>query len=199
VANNEPPEHSLDETHPEAQPELFTERLLLRPFNTITDPPVVQQILQCREIAANTRTIPHPYPEGAALVWINTHADLWRLGKAAIFAICLREEPDRPIGAIGMHIDAEHEHAEMGYWIDPECWRGGICTEAARRLLAFGFQELGLHRIHAHHLARNPASGRVLQKIGMQREGLFREHVRKWGVFEDAVFYAMLASDFREP
>ena len=57
------------------------------------------------------------------------------------------------------------------------------------------FESLGLNRIHAHHMTRNPASGRVLQKIGMRREGLLRERIYKWDRFEDVAVYALLRSD----
>lgn len=61
--------------------------------------------------------------------------------------------------------------------------------------MTFGFGELGLHRIQARHLTRNPASGRVLQKIGMRLERVHREAVRKWDRFEDLAVYGLLASD----
>ena len=63
------------------------------------------------------------------------------------------------------------------------------------RIVRFGFEELGLNRIYAHHMARNPAAGRVLRHIGMQQEGVLRERVRKWGVYEDVVVYAILRED----
>ncbi|NET34427.1 MAG: GNAT family N-acetyltransferase [Cyanothece sp. SIO1E1] len=49
-------------------------------------------------------------------------------------------------------------------------------------LIHYNFEQLGLNRIYAHHMVRNPASGRVLQKLGMVREGIMRQRVRKWGV-----------------
>lgn len=55
---------------------------------------------------------------------------------------------------------------------------------------------MGLHRIHAAHFPCNPASGRVMQKIGMTYEGCRRQHVRKWGQFEDTVQYGILKSDW---
>ena len=67
--------------------------------------------------------------------------------------------------------------------------------------MRIGFHSLGLNRIYAHHMHRNPSSGAVLRKLGMRREGLLRERVRKWGVFEDVVLYATLRSEWkhREP
>ena len=82
--------------------------------------------------------------------------------------------------------------AELGYWIGKPYWGQGYCTEAARATLDFGFEQLGLNRIFAHHFARNPASGRVMQKIGMTREGRLRQHVKKWDAFEDLELYGIL-------
>ena len=67
-----------------------------------------------------------------------------------------------------------------------------------RVLFDFAFGPLGLNRVQASHLPRNPASGRVMQKAGMQREGLHREQYLKGGRFEDVVHYAMLRGDWVE-
>jgi [ribosomal protein S5]-alanine N-acetyltransferase len=75
-------------------------------------------------------------------------------------------------------------------------WGQGYATEAARAVLRYGFEELKLNRIYAHHMTKNPASGRVLEKIGMQREGCLRQMIRKWGVLEDVVLYAILRQDW---
>jgi ribosomal-protein-alanine N-acetyltransferase len=64
-------------------------------------------------------------------------------------------------------------------------------------MLRFGFDELELNRIYATYLARNPASGRVMQKAGMQYEGTLRQAVRKWDVFEDLAYYGILAEQWR--
>ncbi len=172
------------------QPVLTTERLTLRPFQS-QDEMVVQELLQCKEIAAYTRSIEHPYPEGAAKLWMEKHPELWQSGKAVIFAICVTAN-DQLVGAVGLEINQQDENAELGYWIGQPHWGHGYCTEAAAKVVEFGFQHFGLHKIHAHHMKRNPASGRVLQKIGMQREGELRGHIKKWGVFEDVVFYGSL-------
>lgn len=173
------------------QPALKTERLVLRPFQK-TDVADVHRICSLKEIAANTRTIPHPYPLELANDWVQTQPVHWSQGKGAVFAICLNDEL---IGAVGLMISEEDQNAEIGYWMDQPYWGRGYCSEAVREVVRFGLTDLGLHRIHAHYMTRNPASGRVLEKVGMRREGLLRGHVRKWGVFEDIVFYGILKSD----
>ena len=71
-----------------------------------------------------------------------------------------------------------------------------MATEASAALLEYGFDVLGLERIHAAHFPRNPASGRVLQKLGMRQEGTLRSHLVKWGVPEDLSIYGILREEF---
>jgi RimJ/RimL family protein N-acetyltransferase len=101
----------------------------------------------------------------------------------------------RLIGAVGLEIYEEDEKGELGYWVSEDFWGRGVATEAARALVGFGFDVLCLHKVVAYHMVRNPASGRVLEKIGMQQEGIFRDHVKKWDQFEDVAAYGILASD----
>ncbi len=190
---------NLEDSPARGRPFLETKNLILRPFD-VSDAPVMQVLVNEKEIAANTRSIEYPYPEGAALQWIEKHPELWENGKAAVFAMCSKSELDQHqepalIGAIGLEICKDNHHAELGYWIGKAYWNRGFCTEAARAVVEFGLQDLELHRIHAHFMTRNPASGRVMEKIGMKHEGLLRHHVRKSGVFEDISFYGILKSD----
>jgi len=172
-----------------------TPRLWLRPL-TLDDAATVQQLAGRREIAAMTRSIPHPYSLAQAQEWLTKVIGLTAEGKAATFAVVL-EATGQLIGAIGLAtIDPENRCAEMGFWIGMDWWGQGYATEAASAVLRHGFETLGLNRIYAHHMTRNPASGRVLAKIGMQREGLHRQAMRKWDVFEDVVVYAMLREDW---
>jgi RimJ/RimL family protein N-acetyltransferase len=156
----------------------------------------VQQLAGAREIADTTSTIPHPYPDGAAEQWIATHGENFESGKSVNLAITLAEAGEL-VGAISlMSINRDHARAELGYWIGVPYWNQGYCTEAGAAVAAYGFGELGLNRITAHYFARNPASGRVLEKIGMTREGVLRQHLRRWGRFEDCVACAILRSEF---
>jgi ribosomal-protein-alanine N-acetyltransferase len=177
-----------------SQPTLRTERLLIRPFR-LADALAVQTLAGRREVAATTLTIPHPYEKGVAEQWIATHRRRFRERKSAIFAIVRREDMQL-LGAIGLEISAPHERAEMGYWVGVPYWNQGYCTEAAREVLRFAFEQLGLNRVQAQHFSSNPASGRVLQKIGMAHEGCRRQAVKKWGRYQDLELYAILQSDY---
>ena len=176
------------------QPTIETERLVLRPF-AMEDAADVQRLAGDPAIADTTLNIPHPYPDGAAESWINTHQERWQSGLGVICAITLRSTGEL-VGAISvLGISQQNSHGEMGYWIGKPYWGNGYCTEAARALIRFSFETMALHRVFAHHLARNPASGRVMAKAGMRYEGTLREHTRKADVFEDLPLYGILAGE----
>jgi len=175
-------------------PTIKTRRLFLRAFR-LTDAPVVQRLAGVFEIADTTLNIPHPYPEGAAAGWISSHPVDFKQQRAVHFAIT-RHKTAELIGAISlMNIEKEHRRAEMGYWICREHWNQGFATEAARAVVAYGFDSLNLRRIFASYFMRNPASGRVLGKIGMQEEGILRAHVQKWGRPEDLVICGIMSNN----
>jgi hypothetical protein len=74
--------------------------------------------------------------------------------------------------------------------------RQGYMSEALKPATAFGFNHLSLNRLYAYHMLRNPSSGKVLQKSGFVQEGVLRQRVRKWGVFEDVALWAILRQDW---
>ena len=165
---------------------------MLRPFDA-TDAAAVQRLAGDRQVASTTLTIPHPYEDGIAEAWIEPHAPRCAEKKALTLAVAT--EADGLVGAIGLSLKLEHLRAEIGYWIGVPFWNHGYATEAAKALIEFGFDELGLNRIEAHHFTRNPASGRVMEKLGMTLEGVRRQHVLKSDELEDLALYAVLGSD----
>jgi [ribosomal protein S5]-alanine N-acetyltransferase len=174
---------------------LQTARLQLGSFN-LEDAPELQRLAGAREIADTTLAIPHPYHLPDARAWIERQKSHGEDADTLNFAIRLQSS-GRLIGGIGLKdIDRQHWQAELGFWIGLEWWGQGYAREAAEAVIRFGFEALQLNRICAHHMTRNPASGRVLQAAGMQREGLLRQRVRKWGVYEDVVLYAVLRSEW---
>jgi len=176
------------------RPTLHTGRLCLRPL-TLEDAPRVQQLAGDKDIARTTLTIPHPYPDGAAEQWIATQQERFEKDELVNFAVT-RKDDQALMGVISLKLDLAHANAELGYWIGKPYWSQGYTTEAAKAVLAYGFKELKLHRIYAHYMAHNPASGRVMEKIGMTYEGRLRGHILKWGAFYDVVAYSILAHEF---
>ncbi len=174
-------------------PTLRTARLILGPFEP-NDAVEVQRLAGAREIADTTVSIPHPYELDHAVAWIEQQRKESVRGRSVTFAIRLSDRT--LVGSVGLRdIDPEHCQAELGFWIGREWWGKGYAREAAAAVVRFGFEILGLNRIYAHHMVRNPAAGRVLESTGMQREGLLRQRVRKWGRYEDVVLYAVLRDE----
>ena len=177
-----------------AAPRLTTARLFLRSFE-IDDAPRVSELAGAREIADTTISIPHPYPSEAAAAWIAQQAHEAAGGEALHWAIERRNEPGL-IGGISLRdIDRGHSQGEVGFWIGRPWWGAGLASEALQAVVRHAFVELGLNRLYAHHMVRNPASGRVLERAGFQREGVLRQRVRKWGLFEDVVLLAVLRDE----
>ncbi len=175
-------------------PTLHTKRLILRSF-TLDDARDVQKLAGEKDIAATTSTLPHPYEDGMAEKWINTHQSKLENGSGIVWAITLKENGTQKstilIGAIDINIDKEEAIGELGYWIGKPYWNSGFCSEAAKQVVDYGLDVLKLRSIHAFHFGRNPASGRVMQKIGMDFEERFPNAIEKWGVLEDLVKYSI--------
>ena len=168
--------------------------MILRPFS-LTDAPAVQRLAGDRDVASTTLNIPHPYEDGMAEEWINGQQQSFEQNEFVTFAVALR--PDNTlIGAISLHLDPGHDRAELGYWIGKPYWNQGYGTEAGRAVVQYGFEVIGLNRIHAAYLKRNPASGRIMQKIGMMYEGCLQQHLKRWETFEDVELYGILKRDY---
>ena len=172
---------------------LHTERLILRQFQA-SDADTVHRLAEAKKVAAGT-LLPHPFDLKAAAKWIAQQQESFAAGNAITFAIVLAEE-ERLIGSIGMDIASEHQLARLSYWLGTNYWNQGYCTEAVRAVLDYGFTRLSLHRIYAPHFHNNPASGRVLRKVGMTYEGRMREHYIRFGQFVDVEIYGMLREEF---
>ena len=188
-----PPSREADVATP--QPTLATPRLVLRAF-ALEDAPAVTAHLGTPEIAANTARIPFPYEQHMAETWIASHGRDWDEQREVTFAVTLAGTGTL-IGAVGLVLDLANRQAELGYWLGKPYWGRGYASEAARRIVGWGFDELDLNRIHAGYLTHNPASGQVLTKLGMQHEGLRREHLIKNGQPVDVVVTGLLRRDWR--
>jgi [ribosomal protein S5]-alanine N-acetyltransferase len=162
-------------------PTLNTERLILSPFTT-ADADAVESLAGHEEIA-----------RGAALTWIATHAPAYANGCGVTFAV--RTKDHALIGCVALALSTSDQRGELAYWLGVTHWNQGFITEAARACIDFGFSHLKLHKISARHFAYNPASGRVMEKLGMQREGCLRQHTQKAGAFHDVIEYGLLKTE----
>jgi len=133
-----------------------------------------------------------------AAEWIDSQAPKWEKGEGAVFAAVMRDGGEL-VAAVGIELEPPHRRGELGYWVARPHWGRGYATEASRAVVAFGFAELELNRVVARHYSRNPSSGAVMRKLGMTWEGRLRQHIYKWGTFEDLEIYAILKDELRDP
>lgn len=102
------------------------------------------------------------------------------------------------VGTIGfMHHNDENATVEVGYSLARWLWNRGYMTEALARVIDYTFAAMDVNRIEAQHELTNPASGRVMEKCGMKKEGVLRQRLYNKGRFVDVALYAILRGDPR--
>ncbi len=176
-------------------PTLTTERLTLRKlrlsdardlFSYASDPEVARHVLW--ETHKNLS-------QSRRFLWGAIRQ--YHKGLPASYGIVLNKD-GKMIGTIGfMWVNTDHKSAEIGYSLSREYWNQGIMTEALKELIRFGFEDLLLNRIEAQHELDNPASGRVMIKSGMTKEGVMRQRLINKGKKVDVAVYAILQSEWR--
>lgn len=148
-----------------------TERLLLRP-PWAEDAPALHAAIADERIVRNLATAPWPYRPSDAAGWVAApRADA---RPANLIFLCDARPPEL-IGGIGVK-DRPEGTIELGYWIAAAHWGRGYATEAGRAVIAFARDTLRLPGLVASHFLDNPASGRVLRKLGFAPTGAI--HVR---------------------
>jgi ribosomal-protein-alanine N-acetyltransferase len=156
--------------------QLRTERLTLRPFE-VSDAARVTEIGSVWEVARMLRMAPWPTSLEINRAWLATHAAEWRAGTAYRFAIVHR---GRLIGCVDVD-EIEAGEGVLGYWLAPAAWGQGFALEAARAAVRFTFERVGLQRLRSGHALDNPASGRVLLRLGFAPTGETRVWSRPRG------------------
>ena len=107
------------------------------------------------------------------------------------------KESHELVGDISVvNLDEATESVELGYGIGSRWWGKGITAEAGKALVTFFFEEVKAKRVYAKHAAGNPNSGRVMQKIGMKKEGIIRQSGRCNQDIVDEVYYSILRDEY---
>lgn len=141
---------------------LDTPRLRLRRF-AADDADAVAALAGNWKVASMLGRMPFPYTRTHAVEFLERMALDDESKTDFVFAFTLPGGP--AMGAIGLHV-RDHGHFELGYWLGEPYWGKGYATEAAERLVQFAFEDLEIDRLIAGHFFDNPASGRVLSKVG---------------------------------
>ena len=150
---------------------LKTERLTLRPLRP-ADAEALHRLVNDWEVTRTLAEIPYPYPRALADEWIASTQRQLTEGVAYHLAITGKEgRKETLVGVVGLHVDATRRTGRLGYWVGRAFWRHGVATEAAKRLVSWGFANLSLDRIAAEVTETNEASSTVLRRIGFRETG----------------------------
>lgn len=175
--------------------ELHTDRLILRTIAQ-SDALALFPLINDLDVAAHMLNIPHPYPQDLLVSWIQAALESMEHHERMDMTIILKES-GMPIGVCAINqICLDHQRGEVGYWLGKRYWGRGYMTEAVRRLLEYGFDDLDLYRIHGRCFMSNPASARVLEKAGMTLEGCARGEVLKNGKHLDVLHFGLIEPEF---
>jgi 8-oxo-dGTP diphosphatase len=155
----------------EAFAPLITERLILRPLLP-HDAESLHRLINDWEVTRNLAVVPFPYPRPLADDWIASTARELAAGVAYNLAITGRDgDHELMLGGVGLRLDTKARIATLGYWVGRRFWGHGVATEAAGRIVRWGFANLGIERIRADVATDNPVSAAVLRRIGFRPTG----------------------------
>ena len=160
----------------EAFAPLITERLILRPLLP-HDAESLHRLVNDWEVTRNLAVVPFPYPRALADDWIASTARELAAGDAYNLAVTGRDgDQEILVGVVGLRLDAKARTAALGYWVGRRFWGHGVATEAAGRVVRWGFANLAIDRVLANVATDNPASAAVLRRIGFRQTGKGAEH-----------------------
>jgi RimJ/RimL family protein N-acetyltransferase len=170
--------------------ELLTERLLLRDYRD-DDLDAVQVYASDPEVCRFMEWGPNTLED--TRLFLDTVTGSAREQPRTAYELAITREGEL-VGGIGLRVESEaHRRGSVGWVLRRDAWGHGYATEAARALIAFGVESLGLHRIEATCEPANVASARVMAKVGMRPEGHLRHHMLVRGSWRDSLLHALVA------
>jgi ribosomal-protein-alanine N-acetyltransferase len=178
----------------ESFPLLETERLLLREI-VPEDAPALFEFRSDPEVQRYNGGPMTDLQQATDL--IQELADGYQAQKMILWGVTLKDSDEGVIGLFGLsNWSHDARQAEIGYCLKRTHWRQGLALEALKAIMAFGFHEMDLNRIHACPWAENVASVRLLEKLGFVREGTRRDEYFEYGAFHDEALYAILRREY---
>ncbi|MGH7467436.1 MAG: GNAT family N-acetyltransferase [Longimicrobiales bacterium] len=171
-----------------------TERLRLRPV-LLSDEESVHALLSDERVVRFT-LFPVFTAERARAFVTRLHAEPGSTQAPQIVFAIVDRTTDSVIGLCGLVLNAARDQAELWYLLAPALWGQGLVTEAAGELVDRAFRDLALHRVWASCVPENPASTRVLEKLGFRREGHLRKNLLIQAHWRDSFLYAILADEW---
>ena len=175
-------------------PTLRTDRLTLRPMQ-VSDARDMYAYARREDVTAYLLWSPHP-SESYTVEYLRYIRGRYALGEFYDWAV-VENDGGRMIGTCGFtRFDFPHNAGELGYVLNPAYHGKGYGTEAAERVLRFGFETLRLHRIEAKFMQGNEASRHVMEKLGMRFEGYRRDGMLVKGSYRTIGICAMLEQEY---
>jgi RimJ/RimL family protein N-acetyltransferase len=176
---------------------IFTDRLALRPFRD-ADLDALHAIHSRPDVVRYLYWEPRSRDDAQEMLQRRKlEVAIIREGEGLHLAADLRATGEL-IGQFNLFfVSQQHRLGEIGFVVHPDHHGRGYATEGIRPLIRLGFEELGLHRIIGRCDARNDASARVMERLGMRREAHFVENEFVKGEWTDGLEYAMLDREWR--
>lgn len=175
-------------------PILTTERLVLRQVRA-EDSPTVFAFKGNPDVTTQYAREPHASLDQTS-DWLQRVQESNAQSDDFMWAVTLKSE-ERLIGTCLLwNVDLKAQCGELGYELHPDYGRRGMMSEAVAAVVAFGFNELGLHRIEANTFAKNASSTRLLEKLGFTLEGNLRQRVYFRGEYLDQLYYGLLKEEW---
>ncbi|MGB8000403.1 MAG: GNAT family protein [Anaerobacillus sp.] len=138
-----------------------------------------------------------PNTEGESQAYVHAIIEDASLNPRKRFAYVILEG-ESVIGVCELNVrDAANLYGEISYILHPDWWGQGFATEAATMLLSYAFDDLKLHKVSATCNPENIGSKRVLEKIGMVKEGLLREHLKMLNGWRNSLLFSMLDREWK--
>jgi len=179
-------------------PKIEGEGFCIRAFNE-GDAPSLHRVLNDQEVTERLTNIPYPYNFFDATRWIHSTSTVVTEDSTRVnFAIDIEGEIAGSVSFI--KVDMQQENAQLSVWIARKYWKQGLAGKALKLLVEFGFEQMGLYRVSAFHVADNFKTQHLMTTLGFTLEGTHRKEWKKLvdGEYQrfDSLHYALLRDEW---